>query len=150
MSEIQAVNVPTVILSFCREKKASFRATPFRTDQAAGPSAPLSTPFPPHPHPIHILIFHTLEKMLFQMFLLKTTSCSGFQSLPSKDLICTGGRWVAADVSDGGDKIMHRGRAGGERARKAGSGFSSKPTWAGRGASRGGRVVLGVTAPERG
>lgn len=66
------------------------------------------------------------------MFLPKRISSSGFQSLPSKDLICIGGRWVAADVSDGGDKIIQCGRAGGERARKAGSGFSSKPTWAGR------------------
>ena len=57
---------------------------------------------------------------------------------------------MAADVSDGGDKTIQRGRAGGERARRARSGFSSKPTWAGRGASQGGRVVLGVTAPERG
>lgn len=41
-----------------------------------GPSCcgPLLSPFLPHPHPIHILIFDTLEKMLFQMFLPKRKS----------------------------------------------------------------------------
>lgn len=54
-------------------------------------------------------------------------------------------------MSDGGDKIIHNvAELEGRGARKAGSGFSFKATRAARGSSQGGRLVLGVSAPEGG
>lgn len=95
-----------VILSFCREKKSSFTTTPFRTDQAVGPSPLLWQPSPPRPQPIGILIFHTPERLLFQLFLPKRKISLVFLD-PAINQLHQHSRPVARDVSAGGERIIH-------------------------------------------